>query len=121
MLYRFCPAAQRLALSPFRGTGGRDETTLFYRTQLQATQTAWKRADSHQSGAPSNDGRRSFSTKERLAVWTKNGQKLTILQEKDAIFATSGCRSENAVLGGVPHRPHFILNLRPKLIDRQVF
>jgi hypothetical protein len=27
----------------------------------------------------------------------------------------------HAVLGGVPHRPHFILNLRPKLIDRQVF
>jgi len=40
-------AAQRLALP----AGGWDETTLFYRNQLQATQTAWKRADSHQSGA----------------------------------------------------------------------
>jgi len=40
-------AAQRCALP----AGGRDETTPFCRSQLQATQTARKRADSHQSGA----------------------------------------------------------------------
>jgi len=42
----FC-VAQRLALP----AGGRDEVTPFWRNQLQATQTAWKRAESHQSGA----------------------------------------------------------------------
>jgi len=31
--------------------GVRDETTPFWRNQLQAMQTAWKRADSHRSGA----------------------------------------------------------------------
>jgi hypothetical protein len=40
-------AAQRLALP----AGGWDETTPLCRNQLQATQTAQKRADSHQSGA----------------------------------------------------------------------
>ena len=39
--------AQRLALP----AGGRGETAPFCRNQLQATQTAQKRADSHQSGA----------------------------------------------------------------------
>ena len=36
-------AAQRLALP----AGERDERTLFYRNQLQATQSALERADSH--------------------------------------------------------------------------
>jgi hypothetical protein len=40
-------AAQRLALP----AGGRDEITPLCRNQLQATQPAQKRADSHQSGA----------------------------------------------------------------------
>ena len=40
-------ATQRLALP----AGGRDEITPLWRNELQATQTAWKRADSHQSGA----------------------------------------------------------------------
>jgi len=40
-------AAQRFALL----AGGRNEITLFYRKQLQAKQSAWKRADSHQSSA----------------------------------------------------------------------
>ena len=39
-------AAQRLALP----ASGRDERTPFCRNQFQATQTARKRADSHQSG-----------------------------------------------------------------------
>jgi hypothetical protein len=39
--------AQRWALP----AGGRDEIMPFYRNQLQATQTAQKRGDSHQSGA----------------------------------------------------------------------
>ena len=39
--------AQRLALP----AGGWDETTPLCRNQLQATQTAQKRGDSHQSGA----------------------------------------------------------------------
>ena len=40
-------AAQRCALP----AGGREETKPFCRNRLQATQTAWKRADSHPSGA----------------------------------------------------------------------
>jgi len=37
---------------------------------------------SHQSGAPRNDGERSFSTKERPASLTENGQKVWIFIKK---------------------------------------
>jgi hypothetical protein len=57
-------------------------------------------AESHTSGTPRNDGGRSFSTKERLAVWTEDRQKVTIFRKKDAFLTSFRCRSENAVLGG---------------------
>jgi hypothetical protein len=44
----------------------------------------------------------SFVTKERLAVWTKDGRKVPIFREKDAFCAIPGCRSENALLGAFP-------------------
>jgi hypothetical protein len=40
---------------------------------------------SHQSGAPRNDGERSFSTRERPAGLTENGQKVWILIKKTHI------------------------------------
>jgi hypothetical protein len=64
----------------------------------QRQENAKKRGAYPKSGAPRNDGERSFSTKERLAAWTKDGQKVPIFREKDAFWAFSGCRSENAVL-----------------------
>jgi hypothetical protein len=56
-----------------------------------------KRAQSQPSGAPSNDGGRSFSTGER-PVFHQAG-KVMIFEEKGSFFAFSGCRSENALLG----------------------
>ena len=49
-------------------------------------------------GAPRNDGGRSFSTKERLAICTNDGRKIPIFREKNAFWGISGCRSENALL-----------------------
>jgi len=45
---------------------------------------------SQPSGAPWNDGKRSFSTKERLPVWTKKEGKEPIFREKDIFYAISG-------------------------------
>jgi hypothetical protein len=42
------------------------------------------------SAAPWNDGGRSFSTKERLFVYTKNVQQGVVVQEKGAFSAFSG-------------------------------
>jgi hypothetical protein len=47
ILYRLWLSAERLALP----AGGREETTLFCRNQLQAKYTAEKRGESHPSGA----------------------------------------------------------------------
>jgi hypothetical protein len=58
-----------------------------------------KRAESQPSGAPENDGGRSFSTRERLFDCTRDVQKRAIFREKDAYWVVSGLRSENAVLG----------------------
>jgi hypothetical protein len=88
-------SAQRLALA----ASGRDTGNARKRNPAEALKTAKKRGDSHLSAAPSNDSVPSFSTKERLAVWTKDGPKVRIFREKDAFWAISGCRSENAVLG----------------------
>jgi len=52
--------------------------------------TPKKRAQSQPSGAPWNDGKRSFSTKERLPVWTKKEGKEPIFREKDIFYAISG-------------------------------
>ena len=46
-------------------------------------------ADSQPSGAPSNDGERSFFTEERLVGYAENMQKVAIFQEKGAFFAIS--------------------------------
>jgi hypothetical protein len=47
-------------------------------------------AHTHLSSAPWNDGGLSFFTKERLALYTKNTQKVAVFQEKGAFFAISG-------------------------------
>jgi hypothetical protein len=41
-----------------------------------------KRAESHLSAAPWNDGGASFSTRERLVVYTKNVQKGVVFKKK---------------------------------------
>jgi hypothetical protein len=42
------------------------------------------------SGAPSNDGKRSFSTRERFVTYKEIGQKMTFFEEKGAFFTLSG-------------------------------
>jgi hypothetical protein len=46
-----------------------------------------KRAESQPFGAPRNDGGRSFSTKERLPVYTEEAKKTAFFEENDAFFA----------------------------------
>jgi len=52
------------------------------REKPEARKELEKRADSHLSGAPWNDGGRSFSTKERPADYPKKLQKVSIFMKK---------------------------------------
>ena len=49
--------------------------------KLKAMKKAKKRAESHLSAAPWHDGERSFSTKERLVVYTSKMQKGVVFQK----------------------------------------
>jgi len=78
-------AAQRLALCPFRGTGGWDERTLLWWNRPQATQTAQKRADSHQSGVSMQapqlvrilNWEWRWSATARICAWSSDPKKET--------------------------------------------
>ena len=61
---------------------------------MPTTKKPKKRTESRPSGAPRNDGGRSFSTKERLVVNQKSQRKVAVFQEKSAFFTFSGWRSE---------------------------
>jgi hypothetical protein len=50
--------------------------------KLEARKIPENAADSHTSGAPWNGGGRSFSTKERLAVWTKDVEQCRFSEKK---------------------------------------
>src|SRR5512141_2705306 len=67
----------------------------------QSSESTLKNEQSPSHPVPLNDARRSFSTKERLVIWTKNGHEVAISQQKDAFLATSGRFSENALFGGL--------------------
>src|SRR5215213_8975467 len=103
-----------LWVCPFRGTGGRDWSpsrcfpgtrerhfggTSFKPHKLPknahakrpSRQSWWL---SQGSGAPWNDGKQSFTTKERLTNWTIRVLRMPIFREKDAFQAASWCHSE---------------------------
>jgi hypothetical protein len=72
---------------PFRGTGGRAEARCRNGKNSKPGKGSKNAARTHLSTAPWNDGRRSFSTKERLVINGKSPQKGVVFQEKGA-FST---------------------------------
>jgi hypothetical protein len=87
----FFPLIRPFQRFAFTGTGV-DVDSVWEQKKLKATQSEMlvNRAESPASSAPWNDGRRSFSTRERPAVSRRCSQKTAVLEENDAFFTVFG-------------------------------